>query len=109
MMTNPEPRGPIPPGEPRLVDESKFLRPGDFIEFRRHDGKMGVWEVRSVLLGGVGEESVYGIRTVDSLDPHDTWGTRVTEMYVPTVFLECLTGWNVVRRVSSGDDLGGGA
>jgi len=71
--------------------------PGDFIEFPRYNGTMGVWQVSSVLLGGLGEESVYGLRTVDLDDPRDTWGLRVTEMYVPVVLLEAV-GYTVKRK-----------
>jgi hypothetical protein len=84
----------------RLADPAKFLKPGDFIEFPRYDGHMGVWEVRSVLLGGLGEESVYGIRCVDLIDPRDFWGVRVTEMYVPTVLLESV-GYTVKHKTEA--------
>ena len=70
--------------------DRRFLSVGDFVRFPRPDGKTGVWEVRSVLLGALGRESVYGIRVIDQGHPHDEHGMRVTEMYVPTVLLEAI-------------------
>ena len=82
---------------PRLADPAKFVSPGDFIEYPRYDGKMGVWQVGAVLLGGLGEESVVALRTVDLDDPRDSWGVRVTAMYVPVVLLEAV-GYTVRRK-----------
>lgn len=68
----------------------RFLNPRDHIRFRRYDGTTGIWEVRAVLLGGLGQESVYGLRVIDAGHAYDEWGIRMTDLHVPCQLLEAF-------------------
>lgn len=70
--------------------ERSFLSVGDYVLFSRPNGKKAMWKVQSVLLGAEGQESVYGISVADLDAPHDLYGLRITEMYVPCVLLEAV-------------------
>jgi hypothetical protein len=73
-----------------------LLSPGDVVRFPRPDGKTGAWEVRGVLIGAVGQESVYGVRVIDLDHPHDEYGLRITQMYVPCCLLEAIHALEMV-------------
>lgn len=62
----------------------------DHIRFPRPGGTMGVWRITSHVVGGEGQESVYGITVVDAGHPRDEWGIPVATMYVPAVLLEAV-------------------
>lgn len=59
------------------------LKPGDIIRCKAHSGGWRVWQVRSVLLGGEKEESVYELMTLDRKS-----STFVPSLYVPCEILE---------------------